>query len=114
MLQFATERFNVPQPSTAICVQNVQMDITRTFFVRNVGVNELRIHPEESANGSTYSAIPGLERTLAPGAASMIPVESSYPFLRLVGNGNTTVEVGTVGSFQGAVPFGSGLLLSAQ
>ena len=113
MLQFAVERFNIPQPDTAICIQQVQMDITHTFFIRNVGVNELRIRPEESANGSAYSAIPGLERVLLPGAGTMIPVESSYPFLRLVGNGNTVAEVGTVGSFDGAVPFGSGLLIKA-
>lgn len=111
MLTFQCDRFYVPQATTPICVQMVQMDVSRSFFLRNVGANQLRTLVEESANGSTWSEIPSLERTLDPGQGASLLVESSYPFVRISANGNSELEVGTVGSFLVAPMAGLGLLV---
>lgn len=100
MLNFQSLQVDVPNADTPLLTQMVQMDISRSFFVRNVGVNQVRLKFQESADGTTYSAISGLDKTLDPGAATLVVVESSYPFVRMVGNGNSRIEVGAVGSFR--------------
>ena len=110
MLAFQVETIDVPQPDSPLVVQLVQMDIPRSFFMRNKGANQLRIEVQESADGNTYTTIPGLEKTLDAGQAAAVLVESSYPFVRLYGNGNSALEVGSVGSFQTPPRNGLGLL----